>query len=395
MKYLLTVLLFASSALAQENRGVSWILQMCSEKTDCSAIDAAYKNATVINAGWMYMTSNPSRCKCAPKLLLDPRPKRVRIDICNSTCFPERGRRCQPQECFAGMTQAQAGRAVLNGDKDTYHRIDHAISLAKHDLALHAGALDLFVKPCLECSIDPKARTKLNAYVADKFPGARMVDNPINDHCQAGMVCEKHGSPAGNNNLIADNDGLDYDGIDQLQYWRKNKPSLMVLAWKGCNNGLAKDEPFKPGQDRTHYCSAARDGRDFETATRQSSIDPPSTPVNPLDLKGCRKQFKAPDGAKGFVLKLSEGRTFAVFLSPPGLSYAVFKKVELLKDGHRIDGAKPQTGFRYGVPYLPDPPTARRRLYDFRGHPNSYPDNSVLHADNNCFILEKPRFRVD
>jgi hypothetical protein len=394
-RLILLLCLWPSIALAQENRGVSWILQMCSEATDCSAITRTYRGASVINAGWMYLTSNPKRCKCAPGVLADPRPKRIRIDICNSTCFPERGRQCQPHECFAGMKQGQAGQAILKNDPNTYKRIDHSIAMAQHDLQGFQG--ELFVKSCLECSIDPKARAKLNNYVQSKFanfPTARFVDNPINSGCQPGMICEKHGSPAGNNNLIADNDGLDYDGIDQLGYWRKNRPSIMVLGWKGCNNGLKQGEGFKPPQNRVNYCSASRDGTDFNSATVPNAIDVP-TPVNPVDLQGCKKMLKAPDGGKGFVLKLSEGRTFGVFLAPPAQSKAIFKSVNLIKNGQRIDGSKPQTGWRYGVPYAPDPPNARRRIYDFRGHPNTYPDNSVLHADSNCWILEKPRFRVD
>ncbi|MBL0320541.1 MAG: hypothetical protein IPP74_14795 [Alphaproteobacteria bacterium] len=399
MRYLLAILLLAQVSVAQENRGVSWILQMCSEHTDCSAIEAAYRGVPVINAGWMYLTSNPNRCKCAPRLLEDSRQKNIRIDICNSTCFPERGRSCQPAECFAGQRQGEAGKKILANDPATYKRIDRSIAMAQANLLSAKGPLKLFVKSCLECSIDPAARKKLNAYVAAKFssyPGVEFVDNPINDRCQPGMVCEKHGSPVGNNNLIADNDGLDYDGIDQLSYWRKNKPSRLVLAWKGCNNGLAKGETFKPGQNRTNYCSASRDGKDFNSATISNAVDKPTEAVDPLDLKGCRKMLKAPDGPQKFVLKLSEGRAHSVWLSPPALSGKTFKKVELLNHGKRIDGSRAGVpGYRYGVPYLPDTTNPKRRLYDFMGHPRSYPDNSVLHADGFCWILEKPRFRVD
>lgn len=382
-----------------ENRGVSWILQMCSEAADCGVIKTAYKNASVINAGWMYLTSNPNRCKCAKELLSDARPKRIRIDICNSTCFPERGRTCQPHECFAGMRQAQAGEAILKNDPKTFARIDKAISMAQNDLKNFQG--DLFVKSCLECSIDPKARAKLNSYIQSKFSNfsaARFVDNPINDSCTPGMICEKHGEPAGNPNLIADNDGLSYDGINQLGYWRKNKSSVMVLAWKGCNNGLKKCEKppcsFIPPPNRKDYCGSSRDGVDFASATATGAINTPD-PVNPVDLKGCKKMLKASDGVGNFVLKLGDGRNYGVFLSPLSISKTIFKSVNLMKNGKRVDGAKQQAGFRYGALYTHEPVGKQRRVYDFRGHPNSYPDNSVLHADDYCWVLEKPRFRVD
>lgn len=298
------------------------------------------------------------------------------------------------------MRQAEAARAILSGDPSTYKRVDRAIAMAKGNLLSAKGPLKLYVKALLESTIDPAARRKLNAYVKSKFPesefpGVEFVDNPNNDSCQKGMICEKHGSPVGSENLIADNDGLDYDGIDQLKYWRKNKPSRMVLAWKGCNNGLAKGEAFKPGQDRKNYCSASRDGRDFNSATVANAPDRPGS-VDALDLKDCKKILKAPDGPQKFVLKLSEGRTFTVWLSPPAQSAAVFKRVELTKHGKRVDGSRPGVpGKRYGVPYQPDTTNPKRRLYDFQGHPTEYPDNSVLHADGFCWILEKPRFRVD
>lgn len=392
-----TPLFVASAAQAEENRGVSWLLQMCSEKSDCSAIKTTYRNASVLNAGWMYLTSNPNRCKCASEFYSDPRPKRVRIHICNSTCFPERGRQCQPYECFGGMNTAQANKAVLNNDQAVYKRIDKAIAQARQDLSAAKGQTEVAVSFCLECSLDPQARQKGNNYVRSKFqdiPNIRFVDNPLTGQCFPGYLCERHGTPASGANGISDNDGADYDGIDQLKYWRQNQKAYLALAWKSCNNGLKRGEGFIPPLDRANYCTLGRDMPDFNSFAQTNAIAE-NTPQNPADRKGCKTMYKAPDGPGGLILKLGDGRNYGVLLTPAGLSKKMFKRVELRKDGKVVDGSKPGVGFRYGVPYEHDPANRKRRVYDLRRHPNTYPDNSVLFADGNCWVLKKPRFRID
>lgn len=401
MKWILSFLLLPALCFAEENRGVSWILQMCSEHADCSVVDSAYKDANKLNAGWMVLTSNPNRCKCAPKFLSDLRPKRVRVTICNSTCFPERGRQCQPHECFAGQNSKTASAAVLSNEPRTYRRIDKAIAIAKNDLRGARGVLELGIAPCLECTLTREARLKLNRYVWDKFSDIPhvAVDNPYGDSCLPGVICEKHGSPQGGPQIISDNDGLDYDGIDQWKYWQKNESSFLTLAWKGCNNGLKKCEKppcsFIPPQNRKDYCGRSRDGVDFSSATAPNAVAVQS-PVNDADKKGCKRFHDAPDGLKNFVLKLGDGRNYGVWLSPEKLSKASFKKVQLRKGGRVVDESKPgDPRYRFGAVYGHDPAGHRRRVYDFRKHPNSYPDNSVLFADGNCWVLKKPRFRVD
>ncbi len=403
-KVILAVMLLALPSLAtsqDNNRGVSWILQMCSEKASWGDIRAAYKDADVINAGWMYLTSNPNRCKNAPYLLADKRPKRIRIDICNSTCFPERGRQCAPQECFAGMTAKSASAAIMKNDAQLFKRVDKAINMAKSDLKKAVNLKDLAIKACLECTLSIEARIKLNSYVESKFrgdyPAARYVDNPWGSSCRPNMLCEKHGNPAVGENLIADNDGLDYDTINQYSYWKSNKNAYMVLGWKLCNNGLDKsDKVFIPGVLRRKYCKAARDGVDFSSATKPDAIIVGS-PVAPVDLKVCKNIIKpAFDGKGGFVLKLSDGRAHGTTLLPARFSSEIFGKVEIRKNGKVVDYSPiGHPAYRHGALYSHDPAGAQRRIYDFRKHPNSYPDNSILRFDSNCYILEKPRFRID
>lgn len=391
--YICTLMFLIAIANAEDHtRGVSWILQMCTEKTDCTTIRDSYQGASRINTGWMYLTSNPNRCKCSQSLLRDPRPKRVRVHICNSTCFPERGRRCEKHECFAGMTAKTASAAILKNDRETYLRIDKSIAMLREDLKAAVQPLSLGIAPCLECTLTREARVKLNEYVKSKtgdIPNVRYVDNPYGDSCLPGYLCEKHGTPDGNGAIISDNDGLDYDTINQWGYWKKNADAWLALAWKICNNGLKKSEPYRNPVDRINYCGMSRDGTDFKSFTVDNAVTV-TREVSQVDLKGCKN--KNPD-TKGLVLKLGDGRAYGVFLAPASLSRGVFKKVELRANG-KVDGASQQPGYRYGQPYEHDPAGKKRRIYDLRKHPNTYPDNSVLFADGNCWILKKPRFRV-
>lgn len=254
----------------EANRGISWIGQGCAANAPCEPIMAAYRGASVINAGWLYGTFNPDGCKCSKVVLADPRPKRIRVSICNSTCFPERGRRCMKHECFAGMNGRQASRAIMRGDAATFARIDRTIALAKADMALAAQPVEFWVKPCLECFISVEARYKLNDYVASKFPGLPIVDNPVKGLCAPGLVCERHGDVKGGPNTIVDLDGVDYRRIRKAEFWAKNDNALMALAWKPCANGW-KPGPFVPPTMRKAYCTQ-KEGNQFNDAIMKKGL---------------------------------------------------------------------------------------------------------------------------
>ncbi|NDF13446.1 MAG: hypothetical protein EB060_11620 [Proteobacteria bacterium] len=153
------------------------------------------------------------------------------------------------------MNARQASKAVLRLDPATFRRIDNAVALAKADIAKAVAPLEVFVKPCLECTLSHDARALLNAYVAAQFgPEVRIVDNPLNDRCSADLVCEKHGAKAGDKNTIIDTDGLDYARIDKARFWVNNEKSLMALAWKPCANGYLPGR-FVPPLFRSRFCT--------------------------------------------------------------------------------------------------------------------------------------------
>ena len=165
----------------RENRGVSFILSMCSDKAkqQKKLFKKIYENATVLNAGWLYgATSNPDKCTWAARFYNDPRPKRVRIHVCNSTCFKTRQNRpCQPKECFGGYkTEAEANKAILAGNKNLFARVDRIIEMIKSDYKSapkdkdgKSTIVDFAVSACMECTLSDSARLKLINYIKDKL----------------------------------------------------------------------------------------------------------------------------------------------------------------------------------------------------------------------------------
>lgn len=388
-----------------QNRGISYILQMCSAKAKDQKKfwNKAYEKATIWNAGWMYgNTSNPNGCTWSSKFMAMNKPKRIRVHICNSTCFPERGRTCQPTECFAGMTAAKASAAVINKDKATYKRIDKIIDLAKSDykLAPKGTVIDYAVSACLECTLSVQARTVLNNYIKKQFSDIdrtgqnpiRFVDNPYGSSCLSGYLCESHGTPIKKKKGIADNDGVDYDTIAQISYWKHNANAWMVLAWKPCLNGVEKvNTAFVAPQKRTSYCVTDKEGVEFSSFTDASFTASTVGSVNAKDTVGCDSVIVPKD--KNFVWKLSDtvSRNYTTWLAPA--EYSKFSKVELWKNGVVVDRSYAQVGYRFGTVYTHDT-GKQRRIYDFRKNIGLYPaNNAVLHADRKCFILEKPQFR--
>ena len=390
----------AKSEETSENRGISFILQMCSEnaKEQKKFWNTAYGDAEVWNAGWMYgNTSNANGCKWSSKFMAMPAKKRVRVHLCNSTCFPERGRHCQPNECFPDTSAADASKKILNNNKAIFKKIDQIIQLAKNDLKLapKGTLIDYAVSPCLECTLTRPARQALLEYTKKQFADIdrtdmnpiQFVDNPQNDSCIEGYLCESHGTPKAGKKKISDNDGADYDVISQVNYWKNNENAWMALAWKPCLNGLTGEagEKFVDPTKRTNYCSRTRDAIDFSTFTHKSFTASPGECYNPNDTKGCTSFGKV-----NFTWKLSDGREFTTWLAPANLPK--FSKVELRAEGKVIDTACRTAGKRCGSPYTHDT-GAKRKIYDFNKHWHSYPDNAVLYADGMCWKLPKPSLR--
>lgn len=396
------------SANVYNNRGVSFILQMCSAnaKDQDKFWETAYKYSSVINAGWLYgQTSKLDGCQWSKKFMKLSKQKRVRVHICNCTCFKDRGRKCGPNECFPGadMTTAKANQMVANHNAQLFKTIDKIIDKAITDAeAAKLTLVDYAVSPCLESGLTASNRKIMMQYIEGKFASyaayraskglnpIRFVDNPLNDTCLKNRFCEKHGDVKRGAKGIADLDGIPYDGIAQANYGEINKKAWMVLLWDYCLNGLPKGADFQYPNTRTDWCGVTRDANYYAhfTDDRFQAVPDPIKYAD-ADLKGCTS-FQTMN--EKFVWKLGEGRNFttAVINKQP-----TFQKMWIMKDGKQIDYTG-GVGKRVGQPYHNDP---NNLIYDFQKPMENYPDNVVLHGRKKgasgdvCWKFPKPSFR--
>lgn len=402
------------SANIPNNRGVSYILQMCSNnaKEQRKFWNEAYKDSTTWNAGWLYgFTSHQNGCKWSKAFMQMPARKRVRVHICNCTCFRDRGRQCGANECFPGasMTTSKANQMVNNEDPNLYKTIDRIIALAIADYnAAPAGTvIDYAVSPCLESGLSTANRKKMMNYIVGKFAALnsqrvaaglneiKFVDNPLSGNCIKGRFCEKHGYIKRGAKGIADTDGVDYDNIAQATYGGSNDKAWMVLAWKSCLNGLGPKDKFQNPLTRVKWCTKNRDAANLAHFTDDAFSPNTANIYASADTKNCGT-YKRIDSAK-FVWKLGEEKNYTTWVTPKGLP--VFKSVYLIKNGVKVDESTAGGGRRFGTNYSHE---AGRRVYDFKKPLQVYPDASVLHgvptgakAANNhvCWKFPKPSFR--
>ena len=220
--------------------GLSY-LALCQKSWPCERSLLAFKGQKVIRTGWLEQTFAED-CRCADKLLDDPRPKEIRVHISNGPCL--RNRRCGPYEVFSGESIASANRKVKAGDKKL---IDKFVAVAKKlaaRLAESKGGLTCYVSPMLESDLDEEARTVLHNITRDLLPGCSLVDSPHRRPCLPNTICESHGAaPRVKRPCIADMDGAPAEGEDELKFLRATKRCDLSLLWGlglNCNTALGQ-----------------------------------------------------------------------------------------------------------------------------------------------------------
>lgn len=397
----------SGSSGVSNNRGVSFIGQMCSAnaKEQKKFWNETYKNATTWNAGWLYgQTFKQTGCQWSKAFMKMPHAKRVRVHICNCTCFKDRNRTCGSNECFPGVvTTAKANQMVANHNAKLFKTIDKIIENAIAD-AKEAGntLIDYAVSPCLESGLTAANRKIMMNYVVSKFASLetyranhnlnpiKYVDNPLNDTCLKNRFCEKHGYVKRGGKGIADNDGISYDNVAQATYGGINSGAWMVLAWRDCLNGLPPKATFIDPITRTTWCSKSRDAANFAHFTEDNfNPNPSSTTYSSADTKGCTSYRQIDEK---FAWKLGEGRNFTTWVTPPNTPR--FEQVWLMKNGKKIDYAGGGI-HRMGTPYH----DASRLVYDFQQPLQNYPDTVVLHgkvkgsSGEICWKFPKPSYR--
>lgn len=396
------------TAFADNNRGVSFILQMCSAeaKNQPDFWNAAYKNASVLNAGWLYGNTAAAGCTWSQKFMQLNKPKRVRVHICNCTCFKGRsGRTCGNNECFPGMNTQQAEQEVKANKNQMTPRlrnvINSIINKAVSDYkAAPAGTVKVFaISPCLESGLSKESRKIMMNYViktvGNRIPNAIYVDSPLGlreSDCinipGRKIYCELHGDQVRKTNTgIADNDGVSYEDVAQINYGKKNNKAFMVLAWTWCLNGSPKGASFVAPPKRKQYCTINRDATSFAQFTADNFPNDSLSGVYDRDLTTCAKKNNLPNNAE-WEWGLHPTQSKTRWITPR--NFPRFKKVWLTKNGATIDTAGGATLVNQSL---------KRWSYDFSQPLQNYPDQVVLHAirkDNNkeiCWKIPKPRFR--
>lgn len=238
-------------------------LGMCHKSWPCERSLSAFKGQETIRTGWLEHTF-ASDCRCADRLLNDPRPKEIRVHITNGPCL--RNRRCGPYEVFSGETIASANRKVKRGDK---RLIGKYVSVAKKlaaRLAQSKGGLTCYVSPMLESDLDEEARTILHNLTRSVLPGCSLVDNPHRRPCLPNTICESHGAaPRVKRPCIADMDGAPIEEVSGMKFLRATRGCDLRFLWGlglNCNTALGQKfiDPRKRNCDRPkkYYENLAR-----------------------------------------------------------------------------------------------------------------------------------------
>lgn len=366
-----------------DNRGRS-TLGLCHPRYNLNRCIESFKGASVIRFGWLDLFfGQPANATTMMRL---ERPKFCRIHIINGPGM--NNGRTQPHEITYKETTQSVQRKVLDGNQAFLKAFESRCLVVRQVCnAAPPGTLELAVSPWLEHqNLDKRAFDRLAAICNRVFPEAAIVDNPVgNVPLFQGYIHEKHGIMDNPNHIdIVDLDGVDFEQIDLLAFGKKYQNCKVCYMWGLGENGVAKDEPWKPPQKRVNW-SGGREALVYKDFMQPGALVEQS-PLNPLDLKGVRVRHNPSDGWKRqFTWKLGEGKNHATVLFPREMRR--FKNVQVFKNGQRVDVG------RYRGIYSHD--GSGRMIYDFSKHTSFFADNSVLVADGHGWVLNKAVFRID
>jgi hypothetical protein len=368
-----------------DNRGRS-ALGLCHHKFDVDGMIETFDAATKIRFGWLDLFFNARNSNNALKIIKLPQPKFCRVHIINGPGM--NNVRTQPHEITYRETTQSVVKKILNDDKVFIAKF-RARARALSDIFAQApaGTLELAISPWLEHTEIPlKAFVKLAEIILEIIPHALIVDNPRGViPCFDGYLKEKHGDKPSTRADIVDLDGTDFEMIDVFSLMRRYSKSKAVFLWGLGENGNSRsDTTWLPPEKRTEFTSE-RELPCYKHFVRPDA-DQVLNDINPIDFKGVSKRFRARDGTKvDFVWKLGEWKSTAVCLFPRQFR-GRFDNVEMRKDGRVIDRARFREIAADGT---------GRLIYDWNRHPCGYPDNCVIVADGNAWVLDKPKFRID
>lgn len=390
--------LFLYPAIALPSPGLSYYAMM-HKGWDCesSLLALSKEEAPAISILWGTFGEEGG---CLKRFLSDPRPKTLEVHLVNEVC--QRNSRCGPYEFLRGMSVSDYEKKLLARDEKLLRRFrDLSGSVADF---LHkntaGGPLTCYISPGLESNISRKAARVLFEIVGAHFPQCKKVWNPLNSSPYAkpfdGHVFEQHGNkPRVSPPCIVNLDGIDVGSVDPERYINKYKQCDLVFLWGFGFNGnkeggqwqdprereFPKGEYFQSMSQMLHPVAAGGGG-----AVEERDLEVP-------EVSGCRRMLNPHDGDGGFVWKVADrhpgdNRSPRIaWLSPPKFQ-KVFRRVEVISKGKTFDRLTFRHAFtEHGRPY--------RNIYDSSKEPKTFPLNSTLKADGNCFRLQNPTGRID
>lgn len=253
------LILLAVSALVwlsgdSQNRGVSYI-GMCHRRVSGEDVTRMFRGQEIINLHFLTRTFNKHGCPSFSQIAKDARPMVLHVSLINGPGL--RNRRLQRHEFLYGYSIRTAEAAIRRRDPKVLSQIMVAANEAKALVSLREDRTTVLrIKPILEANFGKTARRIVFKEVRKVFPRADLIDNPLEDSCLPGLLCETHGTNTRGD--IIDLDGMDYHETDGRRWEREGKEKVGMFVWKYCNNGFRPAERWIPPLARKHWC----DGRD-------------------------------------------------------------------------------------------------------------------------------------
>lgn len=313
-----------------DNGGVSYI--GIKHKTwPCQTSLKVFDKAPEIRLGFLLDDTFGDSLQCPERLLDSPKPKHMRVHLANCTCFPERGRKCQPQELFAGLTQKEANKRIKAKDPTLLNKLRVKAAQAKAFAQKNKnGPLNFYVSPCMESGLDAQARKVMLDVAQEYFDRSVLVDNPFGSAPISNYIPELHGDGVYNkfSNFIVDNDGDPFTKIKHLpQFYKGNDRSKMTLLWDLFMNCI---DPHISGfvAPRQRVCKKDTPLFDYlrELLAPDGMNPPPKKKFDKRDTQGLQFQ------GEGFLVKQSDTHHGMALLTRTSLS-----NIEITKNGKKID----------------------------------------------------------
>lgn len=251
-RLLWSLLLLPSLAFAQCNAGASF-LGICSSRFPCGPALQVFNDIPVKRMVFLAETFG-RRCGCVKRFLGLSGRKVLRVHLANCTCFPERGRRCEKGEPFAGMTLRSVESQFRRNRRGVVRRYQRSLRRTQRFLSVYEGRedIELYLSLCLESPLTGKARRNMLRAAREIFPVGRFVDSVLSQRCLGDLICEKHGAaPRVKPPCFVDTDGVSFRDINVPRFFEAGRQCIQSDLWTYRFNLIDLQRGYVPPKRRT------------------------------------------------------------------------------------------------------------------------------------------------